>query len=279
MGVSHSTRSLCSIVIPSLLAILLFSLSVSSIHASFFTLSNDDGSRDAWYSTTKGRHLSVSFSIPFLERYRIIIVEFFVNEPGVFFKFHVYDGTTHVYESETWLESGLDPGQWVQAIVTEEIVVQGTISGSDAMWVSVEYETDNKPGIGLDTTMYDIYKNWDPDRWLRLYSHSFEGKPGTYPPVRVFGDLMIRVQVEKLDIQAKKEVVQPSGSGMGASFAVIAIGAGAAAVAGGLVVAISQPRPEVYALDGHYYCRKHRTPLWSVEGRLWCPVERRFLKP
>jgi len=74
-----------------------------------------------------------------------------------------------------------------------------------------------------------------------------------------------------------KEIVQTSGMGLGS--AVIAIGAGAAAAAGGLAVALSQPRSEVYASAGYYYCKKHRTIVWSVKGRLWCPVERRFLKP
>jgi hypothetical protein len=142
----------------------------------------------------------------------------------------------------------------------------------------VEYETDNKPGIGLDTSWYNAYDN--EDRWIQDgMSNSFKGTPGDVitNSARVPGDLMIRVQAEELDVLAKKEVVQTSGTGLG--FAVIAIGAGVAAAAGGLAVAISQPRSEVYAAAGHYYCRKHRTPVWSVEGRLWCPVERRFLKP
>jgi hypothetical protein len=176
-----------------------------------------------------------------------------------------------------WLQSGLDPGQWVQAHVTKEVIVEGAFGESSVLWVSVEYETDNKPAIGLDTTTFDTYKNLDPDRWRRLYSHSFEGNPGTINPTTVLGDLMIRVQVEK--ILARGTVTTPvQASGMGLSFAVISIGAGAAAAAGGLAVAISQPRSEVYAYAG-YYCRKHLTPLWSVEGRLWCPVERRSLKP
>jgi len=89
---------------------------------------------------------------------------------------------------------------------------------------------------------------------------------------------MIRVQVEK--ILAREIVTTPvQASGMGLGFAVIAIGPGAAAAAGGLAVAISQPLSEVYVYAGCYYCRKNRTPVWSVECRLWCPVERRFLKP
>ncbi len=291
MGVSSSVRRPLFTIVPCLLAILLFSLSISTVHASFVTLSHDDGSRDAWYSTTKGNHLYVGFSIPHSENYRVIMVDFFVNEPGVSFKFHVYSGvgypSTHLYEDGAMLQPELDPGQWVQVHVTKDIIVgPGTLTNAILLWVSVEYGTDNKPGIGLDTSWYNAYGN--VDRWIQDgMSNSFEGMPGPITNIaRVHGDLMIRVQAESLDVLAKKEgtntavtqtgSVQASGTGLG--FAVIAIGAGAAAAAGGLAVAISQPRSEVYAFVGHYYCRKHRTPVWSVEGRLWCPVERRFLK-
>jgi len=88
MGVSPSVRRSFFTIVPCLLAILLFFLSISTVHASFVTLSRDDGSQDAWYSTTKGSHLYVRFDLPY--SIRVIMVEFFVNEPGVFFKFHVY---------------------------------------------------------------------------------------------------------------------------------------------------------------------------------------------
>ena len=283
MGVIPSIRRPFFTIVPCLLAILLFSLSISTVHASFVILSRDDGSRDAWYSTTKGNHLYVGFSVPHSHRYRVIMVEFFVNEPGVFFKFHVYSGlgypSTPLYEDGAMLQPDLDPGQWVQVHVTEEIIVgPGTLSNANLLWVSVEYETDNKPGIGLDTSTYNAYGN--DDRWIQDgMSNSFEGIPGDAITnrARLPSDLMIRVQAENLDISPREGVVQASGTGLG--FAVIAIGAGAAAAAGGLAVAISQPRSEVYAFAGHYYCRKHRAPVWSVESRLWCPIERRFLKP
>ncbi len=60
-------------------------------------------------------------------------------------------------------------------------------------------------------------------------------------------------------------------------FAIIGIGAGVAAAAGGLAVAISQPRSEVYVFAGYYYCRKHRVPVWFIDNRPWCPIERKFL--
>ena len=167
--------------------------------------------------------------------------------------------------------------------MTKEIIVRPdpitTDPSANVFWVSVEYETDNKPGIGLDTSTYNAYRA-NVDKWIQDgRSNSFEGIPGDAitNSARLPGDLMIRVQAENLDVSPREKVVQASGAGLG--FVVIAIGAGAAAAAGGLAVAISQPRSEVYAFAGHYYCRKHRTPLWSVEGRLWCPVERRFLKP
>jgi len=283
MGMGSSVRRPFFTTVLCLLAVLLFSLSISTVHASFVTLSHDDGSRDAWYSTTKGNHLYVGFSVPHSHRYRVIMVEFFVNEPGVFFKFHVYSGlgypSTPLYEDGAMLQPDLDPGQWVQVHVTEEIIVgPGTLTNAILLWVSVEYETDNKPGIGLDTSWYNAYGN--EDRWIQDgMSNSFEGIPGhaITNSARLPGDLMIRVQAEDLDISPRERVVEASGTGFG--FAVIAVGAGAAAAAGGLAVAISQPRSEVYAFEGYYYCRKHRAPVWSVEGRLWCPVERRFLKP
>jgi hypothetical protein len=35
---------------------------------------------------------------------------------------------------------------------------------------------------------------------------------------------------------------------------------------------------EVFVYGGYYYCKKHRSPLQYVEGRLWCPVEQRYLR-
>ena len=85
MGVSSSVRKPVFTIVPCLLAILLFSLSISTIHAfTSVVLKNDDGSRDAWSSTTKGNHLFVRFDdLPY--SIRLVMVEFFVNEPGVSF--------------------------------------------------------------------------------------------------------------------------------------------------------------------------------------------------
>ena len=66
---------------------------------------------------------------------------------------------------------------------------------------------------------------------------------------------------------------------MGFAFVAVAMGAGAAAVAAGVALTFSgRPRSEVYAYGGYYYCRKHRVPVWSVQGGLWCPIERRHVK-
>ena len=35
---------------------------------------------------------------------------------------------------------------------------------------------------------------------------------------------------------------------------------------------------EVFVYGGYYYCKRHRSPLQYVEGRLWCPVEQRYLR-
>jgi len=67
--------------------------------------------------------------------------------------------------------------------------------------------------------------------------------------------------------------------GMGFAFAVIGIGAGAAALGVGVAMAASGPLGSgLYTYGGYYYCRKHNVPVWWVQGRLWCPVEGRFLK-
>ena len=69
------------------------------------------------------------------------------------------------------------------------------------------------------------------------------------------------------------------GSGIGFAFAFIGIGVGVAAAGVGVAVASSGQRgSEVIVYGGFYYCRKHRVPLWYVQGHLWCPVERRYLR-
>jgi len=66
----------------------------------------------------------------------------------------------------------------------------------------------------------------------------------------------------------------------GWGLAVVALGAGTAAAAGGLAVATTTSRyPNVFAYRGYYYCSKHRVPLWLVRGWLWCPIEGRYLRP
>jgi hypothetical protein len=70
-----------------------------------------------------------------------------------------------------------------------------------------------------------------------------------------------------------------SGSGIGFAFALIGIGAGVAAACGGLAVAMTgRGYPEVFPFGGYYYCARHRLPVWYVQGHLWCPVERRYLR-
>jgi hypothetical protein len=71
---------------------------------------------------------------------------------------------------------------------------------------------------------------------------------------------------------------QTASVGVGFAFVTIALGAGAAAGAIGAAVAIPG-QSEVLAYGGYYYCRKHRVPVWSYSGYLWCPVERRYLRP
>ena len=70
-----------------------------------------------------------------------------------------------------------------------------------------------------------------------------------------------------------------SSLGMGWAFALIGIGIGMACAGGGVAAALSgRQYPQVFTYDGYYYCMKHRVPVWYVQGHLWCPVERRYLR-
>ena len=71
-----------------------------------------------------------------------------------------------------------------------------------------------------------------------------------------------------------------SSPGTGWAFALIGIGIGVACAGGGVAAALSgRQYPQVFTYDGYYYCRKHRVPVWYVQGWVWCPVERRYLRP
>jgi hypothetical protein len=77
-----------------------------------------------------------------------------------------------------------------------------------------------------------------------------------------------------------QQTIQVESSGMGFAFAFIGIGAGAAAAALGVAVAASGGLgSQILAYGGYYYCRRHRVPVWSYSGYLWCPIERRYLRP
>jgi len=69
-----------------------------------------------------------------------------------------------------------------------------------------------------------------------------------------------------------------AGANVGLAFAFIGIGLGVAAAGVGVAVAMSRGS-EVMVYGGYYYCRKHRVPLWYVNGGLWCPIEQRHLRP
>jgi hypothetical protein len=70
-----------------------------------------------------------------------------------------------------------------------------------------------------------------------------------------------------------------SSLGTGWAFALIGIGIGVACAGGGVAAALGgRQYPQVFTYDGYYYCMKHRVPVWYVQGHLWCPVERRYLR-
>jgi hypothetical protein len=73
----------------------------------------------------------------------------------------------------------------------------------------------------------------------------------------------------------------PSGAGVnvGVGFAFVGIGLGIAVAGIGVAFALSGQRgSEVIVYGGWYYCRKHRVPLWYIQGHLYCPVEERYLR-
>jgi hypothetical protein len=70
-----------------------------------------------------------------------------------------------------------------------------------------------------------------------------------------------------------------AGANVGLAFAFIGIGLGVAAAGAGLAIAMSgRQGAEVMDFGGYYYCRKHRVPLWYVEGKLWCPFHQRHVR-
>lgn len=94
------------------------------------------------------------------------------------------------------------------------------------------------------------------------------------------GDWSFRPATKGLSNGGEPPPVQPvSGLGTGFGFAMIGIGAGVGAAAAGIAAVLSRPSSEVFGYSGYYYCRRHRVPVWLVQGGLWCPVERRFLRP
>ena len=177
------------------------------------------------------------------------------------------------------LSAGADP---IQNGVGAVIFTPGTPGSPGAGYV---YEASHPLNSG-DSNDYSLSLS-STVGWCLTYedaadhpgpvSPDVEYPTGCYTAAKNSGDASKYGNILKKGISSRERVVEASGTGLG--FAVIAVGAGVAAAAGGLAVAISQPRSEVYAFAWHYYCRKHRTLVWSVEGRLWCPVERRFLKP
>lgn len=69
------------------------------------------------------------------------------------------------------------------------------------------------------------------------------------------------------------------GANVGVGFAFVGIGLGIAVAGVGAAFALSGQRgSEVIVYGGYYYCRKHRIPLWYVEGKLWCPLHQRHVR-
>jgi len=102
---------------------------------------------------------------------------------------------------------------------------------------------------------------------------------GTYPlTIVAINDTAIRSAPFTITILDLHGVPVPGGN-VGFAFVFIGIGLGAAAAGVGAAFALSDQRgSEVIVYGEHYYCRKHRAPLWYIEGKLWCPLHQRHVR-
>jgi xylan 1,4-beta-xylosidase len=113
-----------------------------------------------------------------------------------------------------------------------------------------------------------------------VYLISFEAKQVTTETTtqQTVTETTTTQQEPMLTTQATATTTTQVGSEDGIDFAFTAIGIGAVTVAGVGVAAGSRQRSEVFVHAGYYYCRKHRVPALDAQGRLWCPVEQRYLR-
>jgi xylan 1,4-beta-xylosidase len=113
-----------------------------------------------------------------------------------------------------------------------------------------------------------------------VYLISFEAKQGTAETTaqQTVTATTTTQQETLLTTQATVATTAQVGPEFGIGFAFTAIGIGAVTVVGVGVAAGSRQRSEVFVHAGYYYCRKHRVPALYAQGRLWCPVEQRYLR-
>ena len=101
---------------------------------------------------------------------------------------------------------------------------------------------------------------------------------GTYP-LTVVAENGTFIRSAPLTLVVPGESLTPPTSSVGVAFAFIGIGVGVAAAGAGLAIVMSgRQGSEVMDFGGYYYCRKHRVPLWYVEGKLWCPLHQRHVR-
>jgi hypothetical protein len=112
-----------------------------------------------------------------------------------------------------------------------------------------------------------------------VYLISFEAKQGTGETTAQQTVTTTTTQQEPLlTTQATAATTAQVGPEFGIGFAFAAVGIGAVTVVGVGVAAGSRQRSEVFVHAGYYYCRKHRVLALYAQGRLWCPVEERYLR-
>jgi len=148
----------------------------------------DDGGVNSGIYDVSPNHLGVEFMLPYGETHQILTVSFYIYANPTSFRAHIYssDAQTDLFTLDV---TPLGTGYWLNIYVsTSNIMVRGYPS-SPAFLVTIEYLTNNRPEIGLDT-------GW-------LYRHSLAGTPGDWNDISDIGNLMIRAETERIMFKEK----------------------------------------------------------------------------
>ena len=143
----------------------------------------DDGGANSGLYDVSPNHLGVEFMLPYGQTHQILTISFYIYANPTSFRAHIYssDAQTDLFTLDV---TPLGTGYWLNIYVsTSNIMVRGYPS-SPAFLVTIEYLTNNRPEIGLDT-------GW-------LYRHSLAGTPGHWIDISDIGNVMIRAETERI---------------------------------------------------------------------------------